>query len=162
MIYVALGTMFLDFSRLVRAVDTIAADTGEQTVVQLGMAKTIPRNCAWFRFKPAEELVEWQAHARVIVAHGGIGATLDALHARRSLIVVPRLKAHGEHMNNHQVDIAQAVARRGWGRMVLDVDELAGAVADPPPVPAHYRPAREPLLAAVRDMVERVAREKKR
>ncbi len=162
MIYVTLGTMFLDFSRLVHAVDAVAAETGEQVVVQLGMSKTIPAHCAWFRFKPAGELLEWQRHARVIVAHGGIGATLDALRARRPLIVAPRRKQYGEHMNDHQVDIAQAVARRGWGRMLLDMAELPGAVADPPAVPAHYRPAREPLVAAVRSMVERVAVEKAR
>mgnify|MGYP006302048049 CR=1 FL=1 len=162
MIYVTLGTMFLDFGRLVRAVDAIAADTPEQVVVQLGMARTIPAHCGWFRFKPAEELLEWQRHARVIVAHAGIGAALDALRAGRPLVMVPRRKQYGEHMNDHQVDIAGAVARRGWGRMILDIDELAAVVAEPPPAPANYRPARAPLVAAVREMVQRVAAEKGR
>ena len=160
MIYVTLGTMFLDFPRLVHAMDAIARDTGEQVVIQLGLSKLRPAHCGWFECWPHEHVLELQRHARVIVAHAGIGVTLDALRTRRPLILAPRLKCHGEHMNDHQRDIAEAVAKRGWGRMVTDVCELAAACAAPPPVPVHYKPARQPLVAAVRAMVERVAQEK--
>lgn len=162
MIYVTLGTMFMDFPRLIHAADAIARDTGEQVIVQLGMSALRPTHCAWFDFWPHEKVLALQRHARVVVAHAGIGVTLDALHTRSPLILVPRLKGHGEHMNDHQCDIAEAVARRGWGRMVTDIAELPAACADPPPVPSNYRPAKAPLLAAVRSMVERVSREKAR
>lgn len=161
MIYVTLGTMFLDFARLVIAMDRIAAKTGEQVVVQLGLSQTIPRHCAWFTFKPREEVLEIQRHARVIVAHAGVGATLDALEARRPLILAPRLKRFGEHMNDHQLDLAQAVQRRGWGKMICDMEELEAACADPPAVCENYRPAREPLVAAVGAFVRRAAQRKR-
>ena len=157
MIYVTLGTMYLDFERLVTAADAIAGATGEQVVIQLGLSKPRPRYCAWFDFMPHAEVLELQRHARVIVGHAGIGTTLDALAVKRPFIVVPRLKRYGEHMNDHQVEIAEAVQRRGWGRMVVDMADLAGACADPPLPPVDYAPNKEPLLAAVRGMVERVA-----
>ncbi|HOZ47159.1 MAG TPA: glycosyltransferase [Candidatus Hydrogenedentes bacterium] len=155
MIYVTVGTMFLDFPRLINAVDRIAQDTGERVVLQKGMGTTIPKHCECFDFKPRDEILALQAEARVIVCHAGIGSVMDALEARRPMIVVPRLKAFGEHMNDHQLDIAQAVERRGWGRMVRDMGELPGACRNPPPVPHDYRPARHRLVAAVREMVER-------
>lgn len=160
MIYVTLGTMFLGFDRLVRAVDAIARETGERTVVQLGLCKTVPEHCEYFDFKPHDQILGIHEEARLVVAHAGIGATLDALRTKRPFIVVPRLKRFGEHMNDHQVEIAEAVARRGWGRMVLDMADLPAACADPPPAPVDYAPARAPLIDAVRAMVDRVARER--
>lgn len=154
MIYVTLGTMFLDFPRLIHAMDAIAEKSGEEVVIQLGLSRTVPRHARHFDFKPHEEVIELQCDARVIVAHAGIGTTLDALRVRRPLIVVPRLKRHREHMNDHQVDLAEAVVRRGWGRMILDVAELTEACAHPPAVPASYRPAKEALVGAIRAVVE--------
>jgi UDP-N-acetylglucosamine transferase subunit ALG13 len=160
MIYVTLGTMFLDFERLVLKMNAIAEQTGEEVVIQLGMSKQQPEHCRTFDFKPHDEVMALQREARVIVAHAGIGATLDALEARRPFIITPRLKRFGEHMNDHQVEIAEAVQRRGWGRMVCDMAEMEEAMANPPQVPHAYQPAKEPLIGAVRAMVERVAQAK--
>jgi len=160
MIYVTLGTMYLGFDRLVAAADAVALSTGERVVVQTGLSRRLPERCEYFDFRPHEAVMELQREARVIVAHAGIGAVSDALAARRPFIVVPRLRRYGEHTNDHQVEIAEAVARRGWGRLVSDMGDLPGAVLDPPPVAEDYRPAREPLVAAVKAMVDRVARRK--
>ena len=160
MIYVTVGTMFLGFPRLVSKMDEIAGETGERVIVQTGLGKTLPEHCEHFDFKPREEVLAIQREARVIVCHAGIGSALDALQSRRPFIIVPRLKRHGEHMNDHQLDVAEAVQRRGWGRMVTEVSELPEACAHPPPVPESYRPAKERLVASVREVVERVSARK--
>ena len=157
MIYVTVGTMFLDFPRLIRKMDEIACDTGERVVIQTGMGKTIPEHSEWFDFKPREEVLAIQREARVIVCHAGIGSVLDALQARCPLLVVPRRRKFNEHMTDHQLDVAEAVERRGWGRMILDVADLSEACAHPPALPVSYAPARDQLVAAVRSVVERVA-----
>lgn len=160
MIYVTLGTMFLDFPRLTHAMDTIAAKTGERVVMQLGMSKTIPQHCECFDFKPHQETLDIQRQARLVVCHAGIGAVTDALHVRRPFIVTPRLKRFREHMNDHQMELAQAVARRGWGRVVLDMADLESACADPLPFPEGYTPDKERLLNAVQAFVSMVALER--
>ena len=157
MIYVTLGTMFLDFPRLIHAVDDIAHARGERCVMQLGLSPTRPQHAEWFDYRPHEALLALQAEARVIVAHAGIGVTRDALRVRRPLILVPRLRRYREHMNDHQIDIARAVAQRGWGAMVHDTAELPALIAAPPAPPAQYAPTRGPLLDAVRDFVAAVA-----
>ena len=162
MIYVTLGTMFLDFPRLIHAMDRIAADSGEEVVIQLGLSRSLPRYARYFDFKSHEEVLDLQRGARVIVAHAGIGTTLDALYVRRPLIIVPRLKRYREHMNDHQMDLAEAVARRGWGRMILDVAELAEACARPPEPPQSYCPAKEALISAIRDETKRMAAGRRR
>jgi len=161
MIYVTVGTMFMDFPRLINAVDKIALETGEKVIVQRGMGETIPQHCEHFTFKPRADVLDIQREARVIVAHAGIGCAIDALTEKRPLIVVPRRKALNEHMDDHQLQIAQAIDKRRWGRMVADVANLAAAVADPPPVPEEYRTSSHRLDWAVRDAVDRVAARKR-
>lgn len=160
MIYVTLGTMFMDFARLVRQMDTIAARTGEEVIMQTGLATTLPRHAKHFDFKPHEELLEIQSRARLVVGHAGIGVTMDALRVKKPLLLVPRLKRFGEHMNDHQVEIARAVEKRGWGRMVLDIEELPDLCAEPPLPATHYVPDNERLITFVRGFVQQVARER--
>lgn len=157
MIYVTVGTLFLDFARLIHEMDRIAERSGERVVAQIGLSKTIPEHCEYFDFKPREEVLALQREARVIVAHAGIGSVLDALEARKPLLVVPRLKRFREHLTDHQVELAEAVERRGWGKVIWDVRSLAEACASPPSPPAGYLPSRHRLISAVEEFVERVA-----
>jgi len=160
MIYVTLGTMFMDFARLVRQMDAIAARTGEEVIMQTGLATTLPRHTKHFDFKPHQELLEIQAQARLVVGHAGIGVTMDALRVKKPLLLVPRLKRFGEHMNDHQIEIARAVEKRGWGRMVLDIEELDTLCAEPPRAAVDYTPDNERLVTFVRGFVQQVARER--
>jgi beta-1,4-N-acetylglucosaminyltransferase len=160
LVYVTVGTLFLDFPRLVLAADAIARDTGERVVVQTGLGTTLPVCAEHFDFKPRDEVLDIQREARVVVAHAEIGCVIDALEAGRPLVVVPRFRRFNEHLTDHQLDLARAVARRGWGLCIEDIAELAGAVANPPAPLADYRPARHRLVSAVRDAVERVAARK--
>jgi len=154
--------MFLDFPRLILRVDEIARASGERTIVQTGMGGTLPQYCEHFAFKPREEVLALQREARVIVCHAGIGSVIDALQSKKPLVVVPRLMQFNEHTTEHQVDLARAVERRGWGRMILDVSELDEAIAHPPQAYESYRPARERLVASVRAFVLETAARKAR
>lgn len=156
MIYVTVGTMFLDFPRLIRKMDEIARDTGERVVIQTGLCTTLPEHCEHFDFKSHDDVLALQHEARVIVCHGGIGAVLDALSVHRPVIVVPRRKSFNEHLTDHQLDVARTVERRGWARTILEIDDLPEACANPTAFPASYQPARHRLLDAVRDAVERL------
>jgi len=160
-IYVSVGTMFLDFPRLIRKMDEIAHSTGEPIVVQTGMGTNLPEHCEHFDFRSRDEVLALQREARLIVCHAGIGCVMDALQSKRPLIVVPRLKRYNEHMNDHQLDLARAVERRGWGRMVLDVETLPDACAQPPQAYDDYKPARERLLGSIRAVVMDTAARKR-
>ncbi|MBI1318168.1 MAG: beta-1,4-galactosyltransferase [Candidatus Hydrogenedens sp.] len=162
MIYVTLGTMFLGFDRLVRKMDAIAAATGERVIIQTGLSKVLPQHAEHFDFRPHDAVMDLNCEARLVVAHAGIGVTLDALRSGTPFILVPRLKRFNEHMNDHQLDLARAVEKRDWGKMVLEVDELDALCAAPPAAPKDYAPDSERLVEAVRGFIQRVADEKRR
>jgi UDP-N-acetylglucosamine--N-acetylmuramyl-(pentapeptide) pyrophosphoryl-undecaprenol N-acetylglucosamine transferase len=62
---------------------------------------------------PGGELEEAISEADAVVCHAGIGSALSALEAGRCPVLVPRLKAHGENVDDHQVQIAEELSRRG-------------------------------------------------
>ncbi|PCJ62780.1 MAG: beta-1,4-galactosyltransferase [Candidatus Hydrogenedentota bacterium] len=157
MIYGTVGTMHKDFARFIRALDEFAKQTDEEVVIQTGLDSTVPEHADHFDFRSRDEVLELQRNARVIVTHAGIGSVIDALQCGISLIVVPRLKRYGEHNNDHQLDLARAVERRGWGKLLLDTADLPDALASPPPPYTDYVPAKKPLLEAVRAATLRAA-----
>ncbi len=93
---------------------------------------------------PWKELATALGEADLVVAHAGVGSALAALEASRCPLLVPRRKRHGEHVDDHQIQVARELARRGLAvtRSVQDLgheDLLAAAgrtvttIVDPPP-----------------------------
>ena len=85
--------------------------------------------------------------ADVVVAHAGVGAALAACEVGRCPVLVPRRSAHGEHIDDHQTQIADELSGRGIAISVdvaaLSTGDLAKAAcrsvttkADPPPFQA--------------------------
>ena len=80
--------------------------------------------------------------ARVVVSHGGAGAIGTALRAGRRPIVMARLRCHGEHVDDHQLDLVDKLRRLGLvvpiERTITadDVASTADVVAAPPELSA--------------------------
>jgi UDP-N-acetylglucosamine--N-acetylmuramyl-(pentapeptide) pyrophosphoryl-undecaprenol N-acetylglucosamine transferase len=69
----------------------------------------------------------------VVIAHAGTGTALTAFECGRCPILVPRRTAHGEHVDDHQVGTAIALAARGLAvhaeveEVTLDVLQIAAS-----------------------------------
>jgi UDP-N-acetylglucosamine--N-acetylmuramyl-(pentapeptide) pyrophosphoryl-undecaprenol N-acetylglucosamine transferase len=142
-VVVTLGTMEHGFRRLVEALAPLLPpeaevlwQTGATDVSGLGV-RAVPS-------LPAHELEEAMREADVVVAHAGTGAALSAFEAGRAPLLVPRRAALGEHTDDHQLEVAAELGRRGLA-MWREADELrpddlervAGlAVEERPDVPA--------------------------
>jgi UDP-N-acetylglucosamine--N-acetylmuramyl-(pentapeptide) pyrophosphoryl-undecaprenol N-acetylglucosamine transferase len=73
---------------------------------------------------PAGELAGAIARADLVVAHAGIGSALTALEAGKRPVLLPRRRARGEHVDDHQVLIAQDLEIRQLA-VSREVDELS-------------------------------------
>lgn len=97
--------------------------------------------------------------ARVVVTHAGSGTVRDALALGHVPVVVPRRAAHGEHINDHQLELTEALAGRIIAcRDPTDAPAFAAAIAEAgarrgPPLEGS--PA-EPLLADLRAVLGRL------
>lgn len=63
------------------------------------------------------------AESDVVITHAGVGTVLDLLEGGRHAIVVPRRASRGEHVDDHQTEIAQLIGGLGIGS-AIEADEL--------------------------------------
>lgn len=72
---------------------------------------------------PSDELRNAIVAADVVVGHAGVGFALTALGLGKQPVIVPRLARHGEHVDDHQEQVARFLASSGVA-LVRDADEL--------------------------------------
>jgi UDP-N-acetylglucosamine--N-acetylmuramyl-(pentapeptide) pyrophosphoryl-undecaprenol N-acetylglucosamine transferase len=115
-IVVTLGTIEgYGFPRLVRKVNEIVPE-GIETFWQLGdtgLQDLGVQGVKGVRSVPARELERRLSEADVVISHAGVGSAMAALSAGKCPILVPRLAVRGEHVDDHQVEIAVELERRG-------------------------------------------------
>ncbi|NJE00293.1 beta-1,4-galactosyltransferase, partial [Thermococcus sp. LS1] len=88
-----------------------------------------PKNAKWFRFLEREEdILELYKKADVIVAHAGAGTLLTALSFGKPIVVVPRLKKFGEHVDDQQLELAEALENMNKAIAVYDIEKLEDAI----------------------------------
>ncbi|WP_067503890.1 glycosyltransferase [Actinoplanes sp. TFC3] len=82
---------------------------------------------------PIDELRTRLADADVVISHAGVGSALAAMQAGKRALYVPRRKAHGEHVDDHQVEMARelesrklVVAREAEDVTLADLHTAAG------------------------------------
>lgn len=121
-IFVTVGTISpYRFDRLVNRVREIAP-TGIEIRWQLGdtFREDLPEAIALMSSHDFRDAVAW---ADVVITHAGVGNILDCLEAEASTIVVPRRSRHGEHVDDHQTQIAGNLDERGLA-LAREADEL--------------------------------------
>ena len=67
--------------------------------------------------------------ASVVICHGGCGSISLALRAGKVPIVVPRQKRYGEHVNDHQLQLTQALASEKRVLPLYEIDDLPNVIA---------------------------------
>jgi UDP-N-acetylglucosamine transferase subunit ALG13 len=157
MIVVTVGTHEQPFDRLLRAVAALPGD--EPLLVQYGTS-TVPHGRGeWVDYMSFDELAERSRAARVFICHAGVGSIVLARRCGHRPIIMPRRPRHGEHVDEHQMELARRLSAAGLATLVEDERSLAAAVDAPPavaPAPASSGARRGPaaLSADVRGRLE--------
>ncbi len=114
--FVTVGNATQPFSRLLDAVATLVADLPQPVFVQHGSTPFAAEHCTCAAFVPMDEFERRVADADLLIMHAGAGSVLTAVRAGKVPVVMSRQAAHGEHVDDHQVEFARALA--GIGRIV--------------------------------------------
>jgi UDP-N-acetylglucosamine transferase subunit ALG13 len=126
-IFVTVGTNEARFERLLRAVAALPSD--EPFVIQHGHSPAVGRpNCELVDFLPFAAMVETMRRARVVVTHAGVGSVMVALANGKRPVVVPRRKAFGEAVDDHQLQLGRRFAQAGFVTLAETEPALADAV----------------------------------
>lgn len=131
MILVATGN-YLAFPRLVTSVEQLKAQgvIEDEVLLQVGGAADFKsESCKVARFLPPEEFERALREASVVVSHAGVGTLIQALNAGKVPVVMPRCKQYGEHVDDHQFEVARALAAQGRVILACDAPDLPAAIA---------------------------------
>jgi UDP-N-acetylglucosamine transferase subunit ALG13 len=109
-----------------RSVD--ALDVDDELVVQYGASSYVPRSASARKFMTYPDVLENMRRARIVIAHGGVGSILTAIHAGKHPVVVPRERRYSEAIDDHQGELASRLAERGVLTVVTDLRELASRI----------------------------------
>jgi UDP-N-acetylglucosamine transferase subunit ALG13 len=127
MIFVTVGTNEAQFDRILRAVAGLRTD--ERLVIQHGHTSPVDVPQAdLVDFLSFEEMNETIRRARVVVTHAGVGSVMVALANAKRPIVVPRRKAFGEAVDDHQLQLGRRFADADLVTLVESPQDLAEAV----------------------------------
>jgi UDP-N-acetylglucosamine--N-acetylmuramyl-(pentapeptide) pyrophosphoryl-undecaprenol N-acetylglucosamine transferase len=117
------------FRRLVeRLVATLPA--GAEVLWQTGATDVRGLPVQARRAVPHAELRAAMADADLVVAHAGVGSALAALDAGKAPLLVPRDPAFGEHVDDHQLQVAYTLQKLGVATVRRVGDLTAETLAD--------------------------------
>ena len=104
--------------------DEIAGSIDEEVVMQIGHTDYKPVNARFFEFEKYAKMQQLNCDARVVVCHAGAGSILTALEQKTPVIMVPRLKMFEEVIDDHQLEIAEAMSENERVKVVHTIEDL--------------------------------------
>jgi UDP-N-acetylglucosamine--N-acetylmuramyl-(pentapeptide) pyrophosphoryl-undecaprenol N-acetylglucosamine transferase len=120
---VTLGTMEnYEFRRLVERALAVLPP-GTEVLWQTGCTDVSGLEIDGRRTVPAAELRTAITKADVVISHSGTGTALTALELGKCPVLVPRERAHGEHVDDHQAQTAARLSGLGLA-VARSVDQL--------------------------------------
>lgn len=126
MIFVILGSQKFQFNRLLKAMDEVIEKTNltEPVFAQIGYSDYLPKHYPYKQFLDAKDFDDYQSKADIIVTHCGTGAIINAVKKGKKVLVVPRLEKYGEHVDDHQIQIADKFEEMGLILSCRDGEDL--------------------------------------
>lgn len=162
MIFVTVGSAVegIEFTRLIKKMDEIAARIQEEVIMQIGTVPYEPQRAKFFRYTSYQENLSYFQKASLVVGHAGTGTILNALRFQVPIVVVPRKHEYGEHVDDHQVELAQRLIGNELIKVVYELGDLEPAVKE---MLKHGKriggpkrfPEREALIKSIKDFVDR-------
>jgi len=122
LILVLCGTQKQNFSRMIREVEKLADDN--EIIVQAGHSSYESNKMMIFDFISREQLKNLYERADYIITHAGAGSMLQAIGAKKKTIAFPRLQKYGEHVDDHQLQLAKKLNDMGYLLVFHEDDKM--------------------------------------
>lgn len=162
MIFVTVGYDFRGFDRLIKTMDEISSVLPYEVLIQRGYSSYRPKNANYFDFVLRKTFLEYIRNAKVVVSHAGIGTIHHCREEGVPLLILPRRKKYGEHMNDHQLEIARVLAEReGESVYVLDeesqlLEKILMALKEGRKYGSGESPGKLNLIRTLREFIQRI------
>lgn len=132
MILVTVGTEGFPFDRLMTWISNLVKQDWmqEKVIVQYGSCIFVPSGVEAHKLLPAFEFQELVMSANLVIGHCGEGTLSLVEKIKVPYILVPRTAAFKEHVDNHQLELANELATTGVP-IAFSLEELLAFVRNP-------------------------------
>ena len=135
MIFVSLGTQDKLFNRIIDYILKLKEEIKElediEIVFQIGQTKLSEeeknkieklnektknkeeKNITVFNMLKPEDMKKYIINASIVITHAGVGTIMECIEHNKDIVVLPRKEENGEHVNNHQEEIAFEMEKNG-------------------------------------------------
>lgn len=124
MILVSVGTQKQQFTRLFEMIEKSNKLNGKEIIAQAGYTKYQSEKMKIFDFIDNCKMEELINDAEFVICHAGVGTIFEALLKGKKVIACPRYKKYKEHVNDHQLEICEALEKEGYILTCYDTDNL--------------------------------------
>ena len=126
----------------------------DEVVAQIGVSEYEPRFMKWHRFLDKETFDNYIQSCDVLVTHAGEGSIMTGLLMKRKVVAVPRYEKLGEHVSDHQLEIARALEKQNNIINVEDTADLERVMAHIDDyVPEEYVSGKETIIKTICDFI---------
>lgn len=165
MIFIAVGTQKFQFNRLLQLIDEMI-DEGKITdrvFAQSGNSNYLPRNYEVKRFLDKVEFDEMVERCDLLITHCGVGTIISGLKKEKPIIVFPRLSKYHEHVDDHQLQLADSFSSLNYVLKCGEDDDLSGLIEKAKThVFRKYISYRENMIHLIEDYLKYKVKGKKR
>ncbi len=130
MIFVAVGTQKFPFNRLLSQIDTLL-ETGvlnEPVFAQIGSSTYRPVHYPFTDYMDKEAFDAQIGTCDLLITHSGVGTIISGITQAKPVVVMPRLARYGEHVDDHQLEIATSFAEKNYVAVCEQADDLAQVI----------------------------------
>lgn len=122
MIFVTVGTQKFQLNRLLEILD--CEEIEEEIFAQIGCSTYKPKHFKSQKFLTQKDFLKYMENASIVITHAGVGSILTAMDFDKPILVFPRLKKYGEHVDDHQLQIAQTFMEKKYIMMYSEDKSL--------------------------------------
>jgi beta-1,4-N-acetylglucosaminyltransferase len=161
LIFVTIGSAVkgIEFTRFVKKMDEIAGKIDEEVIMQIGTVPYEPQYASFFSYCSYQESLKYFEKASLVVGHCGAGTILNATKFQVPIVVFPRRHQYGEHVDDHQVELARRIEEMPLIHVVYDAENLEGTIrnilsrSQTPSAPGTF-PERKRLVETIQQFLK--------
>lgn len=126
MILLVCGTQKFQLNRMLEEMDRLVENgtVTQEVFAQIGHSDYRPKHYPWAQFVPGEEFEALISRCSLLLTHSGVGTILTGKEHGKPILVFPRSKQYGEHVDDHQWQIAREFASRGYVLVCESTEQL--------------------------------------
>lgn len=132
MILMVCGTQKFPLDRMLMEMDRLI-ETGavtEEVFAQIGYSTCEPKHYQWERFVEGEEFEKKIKNCDLLLTHSGVGTILTGKECGKPVLVYPRSAKYGEHVDDHQWQIAREFRKRDYVLICEDAPQMAQRIEE--------------------------------